>query len=206
MSIWACGLFGLQGPKWLPRQLVRRPHSWGAVWPSPPPGPLRAVDGRKGALGWGAHILSPSSSPSEGPMSSDLPTFTTPAISLPCTYRNLSSLKMPWNKRRKSCKSRWNTTSSRPASWNWRPKTMQIRVSRSQKEETVLARTCPQPCPSWEGGWAMRAAFHLHCESLSYLFSLFTWLCVSVNGLNSSAEIKYINKVPLMTKHVCLML
>ena len=52
----------------------------------------------------------------------------------------------------------------------------------------------------------MRAAFHLHCESLSYLFSLFTWLCVSVNGLNSSAEIKYINKVPLMTKHVCLML
>ena len=145
-------------------------------------------------LGWGAHILSPSPCPSEGPMSSGPPTFTTPAVSLPCTYRNLSSLKMPWNKRRKSCKSRWNTTSSRPASWNWRPKTMQIRVSQSQREETVPDRTCPQPCPSGEGGWVMRAAFHLHCDSPSYLFSLFTRLCVFVNGLNSSVEINKVHE------------
>ena len=32
--------------------------------------------------------------------------------------RDLSSLKMPWNKRRESYKSRWNTASLRPASWN----------------------------------------------------------------------------------------
>lgn len=78
------------------------------------------------------------------------------------------------------------------------------REAEPEWEETVPERTIPS-LPQLEGGWVMRAMFHLLNRFQLFVFS-YTWFQVSVNGLTLCGTNKHVTRPLIDRAYACLML